>query len=126
MRAIRNTDTRLVEIIEISDASKDGKTELFVATFLQRPATVKKLLEQGISPNVKNRGGETPLFYAALLGDVSMMKLLLNSGADKDVLARNGDTPLDCTQYYGDEGNKVAARLLKTLGAKHGSELKRG
>ena len=45
-------------------------------------ATVRSLLDQGASPNSRNRLGDTPLNLAARNGDLPLASLLLERGAD--------------------------------------------
>ena len=62
---------------------------------------VKKMLEDGANPNIKNGSGGTPLVWAAYYGHTEMVKVLLEYGADPNMEDATGNTPLSLA-YYGD------------------------
>jgi len=56
---------------------------LLGAVLLHDAAAVKTLLQQGVSPEAKNKENDrTALFLAAEIGDAAIVQLLLESGAD--------------------------------------------
>lgn len=56
---------------------------LLGAVLLHDAAAVKSLLQQGVSPEAKNKENDrTALFFAAEIGDVAIVQLLLEFGAD--------------------------------------------
>ncbi len=125
MLAVRNLDSRSVDLLEKVGVQNDPKTQLFVEVFQERPARVEALLKGGANPNVHDVNNSTPIFYAAILGDVPTIKILLKHGAKYNEVNSEGDAPLDATLTYAMPGNKQAAVLLKKMGALHGSEILR-
>jgi hypothetical protein len=62
---------------------------------------VRKLLEKGENPNVRDEYGSTPLHKAASRGHVDIARLLLEYGADPNVRDEYGWTPLHNAAYRG-------------------------
>lgn len=60
----------------IEPEDNDIKAFLQAAAFKGDEATVKILVEAGVSPDTKDLDGCTPLYYAALKGHVGVTKLL--------------------------------------------------
>ena len=61
------------------------------------------LLDQGASPNARNRLGDTPLNTAARNGNLELVRLLLERGADVDQPNLARVTPLMSAAYGGHE-----------------------
>lgn len=57
-------------------------------------AAVKRLLDRGANPNVRDEDGDTALMRAALSSDAGMMRLLLEHGADVRQSGLDGTAPL--------------------------------
>ena len=77
-------------------------------------AEVRKLLDQGLSPNAQTKaGGLTPLMLAA--PDVEKMKLLIDRGADVNLRAKNRYSALMVAAQY--PGSAAAMNLLLDHGA---------
>jgi len=75
---------------------------------------VRKLLDQGLSPNARTKaGGLTPLMLAA--PDVEKMKLLIDRGADVNLRASNRYSALMVAAQY--PGSTAAMNLLLDHGA---------
>jgi len=91
-----------------------GRTELHDAARKGDVRRVKKLLEKGADPDVKDELGHTPLHLAALLGHVEIVKMLLEHGANPNTQDRSGETPLHHAAYWG---RVDVARLLLERGA---------
>jgi Ankyrin repeats (3 copies) len=76
---------------------------LLGAVLLHDAATVKSLLQQGVSPEAKNKENDrTALFLAAESGDAAIVQLLLEFGAD--VTARDklhGELPVGAAARAG-------------------------
>jgi len=79
-------------------------TDLHVAAFNGDVERVRKLLEKGENPNVRDEYGSTPLHKAASRGHVDVVRLLLEHGADPTVKDKNGATPLDVARERGNDG----------------------
>jgi hypothetical protein len=84
---------------------------LLGAVLLHDVPAVKSLLEQGVSPDAKNKENDrTALFFAAEIGDAAIVQLLLNFGAD--VTARDtlhGELPVSAAAR---KGHPQVVRLL--------------
>jgi len=55
---------------------------------------VRKLLKEGVDPNVKDSNGRTPLHHAARGGYIDIISFLLEMKADPNVKDKHGKTPL--------------------------------
>ncbi|EFY86458.1 hypothetical protein J3458_009526 [Metarhizium acridum] len=76
---------------------------------------VRRLLEKGASPNVKDTAWGTPaLCFALESGTPDLVRLLLEHGADTDVVTSAGEPPLMCAV---DKGKMAEARMLLEHGA---------
>jgi hypothetical protein len=62
---------------------------------------VKRLLEEGTDPNIRDKDGNTPLHFAASKDCAEVARLLLRHGADPNAQDKNGDTPLHAAAYWG-------------------------
>ena len=91
--------------------------KLLGAVLLHDAAAVKLLLEQGVSPEAKNKeNGRTALFFAAEIGDAAIVQLLLSFGAD--VTARDtlhGELPVSAAAR---KGHPQVVRLLLARAAR--------
>jgi len=79
-------------------------------------STVRSLLDQGVSPNVKDENGRTPLHLSAAKGHRATAETLLRSGADINGADNSGKTPLDLAETNGHSG--LATFLLSKGGKK--------
>jgi hypothetical protein len=75
---------------------------------------IKKLLEEGTDPNIRDGDGNTPLHFAASRGCAEVARLLLKHGADPNAQDKSGETPLHVAAY---EGCVDVVRLLLEHGA---------
>jgi hypothetical protein len=98
------------------EAGSTRDDALLGAVLLHDEARVRTLLEQGVSPDAKNRENDrTALFFAAEIGDAGLVQLLLQHGADvaaKDKL--HGETPV------GAASRRRHADVVRLLLAKDG------
>jgi hypothetical protein len=62
---------------------------------------IKKLLEEGADPNIRDGDGNTPLHFAASKGCAEVARLLLEHGADPNAQDKNGETPLHVAAFNG-------------------------
>jgi len=86
-------------------------TDLHDAAFDGNVERMRKLLEKGENPNVRDEYGSTPLHKAASRGHVDIARLLLEYGADPNVRDEYGWTPLHNAAYRGHVD--VVAHLLE-------------
>jgi hypothetical protein len=86
-------------------------TDLHNAALHGDAERVRKLLEKGENPNVRDEYGSTPLHKAASRGHVDIARLLLEYGADPNVRDEYGWTPLHNAAYRGHVD--VVAHLLE-------------
>ena len=75
---------------------------------------IKKLLEEGTDPNIKDKDDNTPLHFAASKGCAEVARLLLKHGADPNAQDKSGETPL---HLAASEGRVDVVRLLLEHGA---------
>jgi hypothetical protein len=75
--------------------------EFFTAIKNGDETKVKKLLEAGVDPNLKNKK-TTVLNYSITHNNGKIVKILLEAGADPN-LFYNGSTPLSCAKAGGNE-----------------------
>ena len=75
---------------------------------------IKKLLEEGTDPNIRDGDDNTPLHFAASKGCAEVARLLLRHGADPNAQDKSGETPLHVAAY---EGYVDVVRLLLEHGA---------
>ena len=88
---------RSADEITLLDASIKGDT-----------ATVKTLLDKGVTANTKDGDGRTPLTEAAYYGHSEIAKLLIDHGADLFAKKRDGETPITMAA-----GHRDIAELMK-------------
>lgn len=73
----------------------DDEVDLFRAAQLDNVSGVKKLLERGLSPNLREPGGETALIVAMRYEAYRVAALLMDQpGIDLEAKAPNGNTAL--------------------------------
>lgn len=75
---------------------------------------VKKCLELGVNPNIKERAGWTPMHSAARHGHISIIRLLINNGGMINIPDTTGRTPLDQAEI---SKNIILISYLESLGA---------
>jgi truncated hemoglobin YjbI len=93
----------------------NGRTLLHFAATHGCPEVARKLLQQGVEPDVLDRGGFAPLYRAAASGSVEVIEALLNAGAQVDRGAgQSGGTALHAAARFG---QVAAARALLDAGA---------
>ena len=93
-----------------ASSNAHGGTALFGAIAKGRLPTVKALLTQGVSSNMKTKTGQTALMYAAYKGYGDIVQLLLDNGADLDAVDAKGKSAL---MFAQERGYTRVAELLK-------------
>jgi ankyrin repeat protein len=88
--------------------------QLLVAARNDDFATVRRALENGASPNARNRAGDSALLIFARKGNVEMAKLLIDKGADVNLCNLEKVSPL---MAAASGGNTEVARVLLAHGA---------
>jgi len=76
---------------------------------------LRRLLDQGVYPDVRDEVGNTPLIYAATGGSTNTAKLLLRKGANVNAANNEGKTPLLSSLWT--DSNLFVVRLLIDNGA---------
>jgi ankyrin repeat protein len=92
-----------------------GSTPLMFAVLYGDSAAVKRLLEGGADPNVKNEAGATALMWA--VNDLGKTRLLVDKGADVNAHSEDHRTPLLIAS-----GLPGAAPVVKLL-LEHGADV---
>ncbi|MFK8115224.1 MAG: PQQ-binding-like beta-propeller repeat protein [Rubripirellula sp.] len=65
-------------------------------------ASIRQLLNQGVSVNAKQPGlGATPLNIAAVYGSTQVAKFLISKGADVTIANQDGNTALHLASFFG-------------------------
>ena len=62
---------------------------------------LKKMLDLGSDPNIKDSNGWSALHYSCQLGDYNSVEILLNNGASIDAYSNNKRIPLHLAAYRG-------------------------
>ncbi|KAF5839365.1 ankyrin repeat-containing domain protein [Dunaliella salina] len=95
-----------------------GPMRLWRAVNNRKAEEVRRLVEQGDSPNEVEAAGNTPLHAAAYQGWVEGIDLLLQLGAKVNASNNAGDTPYHTALYMG---NEEAMLALEKAGASKAS-----
>lgn len=81
--------------------SGDAKSELVIAARRGFDDQVKRMLENGVYINARNKHGDTPLLAATKAGQNRIVRTLLEHGADVNLADACGWTPLMCAIVQG-------------------------
>jgi ankyrin repeat protein len=76
---------------------------------------VKRLLSEGLDPNLENRFGVTPLHEAATVGNAAILAAMLDAGGDANAAFGEGETVLMTAARAGDV---ASVQLLLAHGGK--------
>lgn len=85
----------------IHATDRHGNNAVLAATEGQQHALLRRLLDQGVNPDIRGGSGFTPLTYAALHGEAGDLRLLLKAGADPNSKNAIGSTPLHLAAEFG-------------------------
>ena len=58
------------------------------------PEELRRLLDEGLDPNIRNYYGRTALIYATINDRLDIVRLLLEYNADPNITDDEGDTAL--------------------------------
>lgn len=97
----------------------EGKTPLHRAVQCGDAAGIRRLLDQGANPNLrdfpqsgrKDRSGSAPLHYAVQRADVESVRILLDHHADPNLVDNEGRTPLQAGAV--EVTREIAERLVE-------------
>lgn len=84
----------------------DGDTPLHLSVIFNDKKSTRKLLKNGINPNVTNRLNETALHKAIYVSRIKIARELVQNGASLTVQDKDGRTPLDYLVYREIPGNQ--------------------
>jgi len=106
MEEYHNTDQHINELADtlLHQAAEKGDLE-----------EAKRLLEQGIDVNTRNKEQSTPLHTAALNGQAEVSELLIENGADLQARNAYGNRPIDLV--FIEKGNLKTLKVLESHGA---------
>ncbi|XP_027187729.1 potassium channel SKOR isoform X3 [Cicer arietinum] len=113
LEAVKNGHDRVASLLVREGASmriENGGSFLCTAVARGDSDYLKRLLSNGVDPNLKDYDYRTPLHVAASEGLIFMAKLLLDAGASVFTKDRWGNTPLDEARM---SGNKNLIKLLE-------------
>lgn len=113
LEAVKSGHDRIAALLVSKGASMeidDGGSFLCTAVARGDSDYLKRLLSNGMDPNLKDYDYRTPLHVAASEGLIFMAKLLLEAGASVFIKDRWGNTPLDEARM---SGNKNLIKLLE-------------
>ncbi|KAI5434670.1 hypothetical protein KIW84_021484, partial [Lathyrus oleraceus] len=122
LEAVKNGHDQVASLLVREGASmKIDDSGSFLCTAVARgdPDYVKRLLSNGMDPNLKDYDYRTPLHVAASVGLVFMANLLLEAGASVFTKDRWGNTPLDEARM---SGNKNLIKMLEDAKSAHLTE----
>lgn len=91
-------------LLRLLEPKGDAETEeLFLAVRENRFNDVRRMISEGVDPNVRDAGGETPLTLAVTLNLEFVVRILLQPGSGADVNLRNGigQSPLELSRKHG-------------------------
>ena len=93
-----------------------GVHGLHLACFFNLSQVVQKLLESGISPDIRDALGSTPLMYAAWAGHAEVVMVLLEHGAQPNLSCSQQRTALHRACGRGTERHRNVVKELMTSG----------
>ncbi|CAK8680421.1 unnamed protein product [Clavelina lepadiformis] len=83
------------------DEDWDGRTPLFWSAIEGHYLCVKKLLQAGANPTLRNHDEKTVAHYAAESGRCDILKAVIEYGCDITATDKYGDTAMDHALLYG-------------------------
>lgn len=98
----------------VADSTGHGGTALFSAISKGRISTVKTILNQGVSVNIRTKSNQTPLMFAAHKGYADVVQFLIERGAEIDSKDKDGRTALS---FASSKGYTRVVDILKGSGA---------
>ncbi|MDD2898325.1 MAG: ankyrin repeat domain-containing protein [Desulfuromonadaceae bacterium] len=107
---LRSINTALIFLL----LSACTTTNIFTAVQLENVQEVNRLLDSGVSVNIKGGKDATPLYWAASNGSMKIAGLLIDHGAEIDARNSAGFTPLFASAYWS---SKDVSALLISKGA---------
>src|SRR5262245_58406384 len=119
MAALRRGDSEAFKILLREDPKvtnlkgPGGSTPLMYAALYGDSDSVRRLLESGADPNMRNDAGATALMWA--VDEPQKTRLLLDRGADANARSGDGATPLMIAS--GRFGSSAVIKLLLDRGA---------
>ncbi|MFD1781030.1 ankyrin repeat domain-containing protein [Fredinandcohnia salidurans] len=87
--------------IDINVADEQGRTAAMLATYANKPESVKVLIEHGINIDIQDNMQNNPFLYAGAEGYSAILKLTIEAGADPKLLNRYGGTALIPASEHG-------------------------
>ncbi|MDA9823348.1 ankyrin repeat domain-containing protein [Paracoccaceae bacterium] len=99
----------------VNATNTDGNSPLhFAASYDNKSAYVKTLINAGAKLSRRDKYGNTPMFYAVIIKNNDTVKLLLDAGASPDIRNINGQTTVHVAVI---SNNIVGLKSLLDAGA---------
>jgi len=92
IRAVRAV---IASSADVNQQENDGRTPLWIASWMGYIGVVKVLLAAGADVNQQENDGRTPLYIASLFDHVEAVNILIVAGANVNTRTNYGRTPID-------------------------------
>jgi len=92
--SIRTLSAIIASGADVNQQENDGRTPLWIASWMGCIGVVKVLLATGANVNQHDNYGRTPLYIASSWGRLEVLNILIAAGANVNTRTNDGRTPL--------------------------------